>query len=148
MADDLLNKSFNSIADNIEILKRETGLTDADIIRLPGLYELDVGNKTIVEGPWKYAENAENGTTQVSRRGVWNKKIPSVLEAGTPPSHLRQRRRRRRDSKGAGSPERRQSRGSSGLEHGTVAALYPGTINSVVVDKKHIIAANPWGAHY
>ncbi|KAM3441153.1 hypothetical protein NHJ13734_002947 [Beauveria thailandica] len=138
------NKSFNSIADNIEILKRETGLTDADIIRLPGLYELDVGNKTIVEGPWKYAEKARNGTAQVSRRGVRNKKIPSVLEAGTPPSHLRQRRRGRRDGKGAGSPERRQSKWS-GLERWTVAALYPGTINSVVVDKKHIIAANPWG---
>ncbi|OAA41176.1 Protein-arginine deiminase [Beauveria brongniartii RCEF 3172] len=137
------NRSFNSIADNIEILKRETGLTDADIIRLPGLYEVDVSNKTI-EGPWKYAENSNNGTTQVSRRAVRNRKLPSVMEAGTPPSHLQQTQRRRRDSKGAGSLERRQSKWSR-LEHSTVAALYPGTINSVVVDKKHIIAANPWG---
>ncbi|PQK10499.1 hypothetical protein BB8028_0002g08210 [Beauveria bassiana] len=142
----LQNKSASSIADNIKILKRETGLTDADIIRLPGLFELDIGDETIVPSRWKYAENAENGTSQLSsRRGVGNKKILSVLEAGTPPSHLRQSRRRRRGgSKGAGSPGHRRQSGFEN-KNGPVVALYPGTINSVVVDKKQIIAANPWG---
>ncbi|PMB70469.1 Protein-arginine deiminase type-4 [Beauveria bassiana] len=143
----LQNKSADSIADNIEILKRETGLTDADIIRLPGLYQLDVGDQTIVPSRWKYAENAENGTSQVSSRraGVGNKKILSVLEAGTPPSHLRQsQQRRRRGSKGAGSPGHRRESGFEN-KNGPVVALYPGTINSVVVDQKQIIAANPWG---
>ncbi|KAM3498884.1 hypothetical protein MY10362_007820 [Beauveria mimosiformis] len=134
------NKSSSNIDDNIEILKRETGLTDADIIRLPGLYQLEV-EEWNVKDPWKYAEKAGNGTGPVSRRGVKNK-IASVLEAGTPPSQLRQGRRR--DSKGAGGLERRQFSWSE-FEGWPVVSLYPGTINSVVVDKKHIIAANPWG---
>ncbi|KAM3514069.1 hypothetical protein MY11210_002281 [Beauveria gryllotalpidicola] len=125
------NKSSSRIADNIEILKRETGLTDADIIRLPGSYQLQVDDWN-VKDPWKYAKNAD-GTNQISRRGVSNE-IPSVLEAGTPRSQLRHGRQ---DSKGAGSPER-----------WPIAALYPGTISSVVMDKKANHCHEPVAAHH
>lgn len=131
------NKSAAHIAGNIEILKRETGLTDADVIRLPCLYHLEPDPwGRFVSDIWTYEKMAGNETRRMSRRAV-RVKAPNALDAGTPPTKLA-------DGNGA-SIERRQSFSWSEFETWPVLALYPGIINSVVVDRKHIVAPNPWG---
>lgn len=137
------NKSATSIAKNIETLKRETGLTDADIIRLPSLYQLEADSWNVYP-IWKYAASAGNGTAPLSRRALVSVEAPNILQAGTPPSKQGQLGPADRGD-GAPRPERRQTSTWSEFERWPVLALYPGTINSVVVGKNQIIAPNPWG---
>ncbi|OAA72555.1 Protein-arginine deiminase [Cordyceps fumosorosea ARSEF 2679] len=218
------NTTAGYIDRNVEILKRETGLTDEDIIRLPGMYTLDEGYLGVVD-PWVYQETkgAEDagaveekpddaGTTeedagkagasgekedktndaaQITRRRDEDRKTGgglSILDAGTPPGERKakaaamaatnphgaaeapRRLRRRQDDSGrtggglsvldAGTPPSQRKAKAAAMAaakpHGgraerrqeeiyKVGALYPATVNSVVVDDKTIIAPNPWG---
>jgi protein-arginine deiminase len=138
------NSSAAYITRNIDILKHETGLTDADIIRQPCLYQLEYGppEENYVPNVWNYTATAGNDTRQIVRR-TGSIRALNLLDAGTSPGKLGKRPAHRN---GARSLERRQGFNSPELdEEWPVHSLYPATINSVVVDRKHIIAPNPWG---
>lgn len=115
----------DNIDKNIEILKRETGITDAEIIRVPSLYfpayrgfecnnfrQSDTG-----KGSGSASDGSEQGLT--GRPG----RIESIIEA-------------------AGTGDRVPQKRQSGYQ---VAALYPGTINGVVLSDSQYVAPNPWG---
>ncbi|KAM0268534.1 hypothetical protein ACHAQH_009964 [Verticillium albo-atrum] len=119
-------KAAERIHRNIEILKRETGITEAEIFRVPSLfYYVDLD--PFACGNSSSPSQGTNLTTRASRPegGPYSKAV-SILEAATPPSH-----------KGLA---RRQTSFGPG-----VVALYPGTINSVVVADSMVLAPNPWG---
>ncbi|EFY93983.2 protein-arginine deiminase type-4 [Metarhizium robertsii ARSEF 23] len=160
------------IEENINIIKRETGITDAEIIRIPSLYQVYkskvwqyAGNKprtdeeiqTIFSDIWQSGNGKQRrqvhdlvhaqttrrlGEQQGQQLAKDSEKDGSVgwhdaLEAGTPPQELKNYQP---ETATARSLEGRQEQGN-----GPAVALYPGTINSVVLNNKQILAPNPWG---
>ncbi len=153
----LQNACATSIEKNIDIMKRETGITDAEIIRIPSLYQL------YQNGVWKYSSEAggdgldalfgdvfgplegrestaepEEQQPPNSSPGTAEKIILDVLQAGTPPKMREQQPGA--NTTAAATLGRRQDR-----TFGSVVSLYPATINSVVLGNNQILAANPWG---
>lgn len=154
----LQNACATSIEKNIDIVKRETGITDAEIIRIPSLYQIHQS------GVWKYTSEAGAGDLDALIGDVFGplgarestaepeqqqppssfsgnaEKTPllDVLQAGTPPKMREQQPGA--NTTAAGALRRRQDK-----TFGSVVSLYPATINSVVLSKNQILAANPWG---
>ncbi|RXG50608.1 hypothetical protein VDGE_06921 [Verticillium dahliae] len=112
------------IEGNIAILKRETGLTDAEIFRVPAtFYPLD--QDVFACG------NSTRNATLAARENKLPKagpaaRVQSILEAAQPPS-----------AKGL---VRRQTSFDR-----PVTALFPNAINSVVLTDRSVLAPNPWG---
>ncbi|OAQ62639.1 protein-arginine deiminase type-4 [Pochonia chlamydosporia 170] len=120
--------------ENVNIMKRETGITDAEIIRIPSLYE------DYPENSWKYANDkpVAQGKREepiYDQARAQKPKGLNALEAGTPPRDLKHQP----EDAAARSLEGRQE-----ADRGAVT-LYPGAINSVVLGNKQIVAPNPWG---
>ncbi|KAM4058919.1 protein-arginine deiminase (PAD) domain-containing protein [Hirsutella rhossiliensis] len=139
--------SAKEIQRNIDIIKRETGITDREIVRIPALYyyagksrphwncELAEGRN----GNERRDLDAESASGQSSRNSslappeqleaqVANifgemTEIP-VLRAGTPPKPVERRKVAKEDR---------------------VTSFYPSTINSIVLNNKEVLAPNPWG---
>lgn len=118
--------SAAAIQKTIDTVKKETGITDEDIIRVPCLYYYDdksffskkcKGLSLRDEGGSRHGKRRENGRSGGAR-------TLSVLEAGTPPGHLR----RRKES-----------------DDVSVCSLYPNAINSLVLGGTEVVAPNPWG---
>lgn len=155
--DDVLNfPSFSSlqqacakaIEKNIDILKQETGISDAEIIRIPSLFQEYTnqiwnyapeasGNKQRRQNPDRVLGQEIGEFTEQERQeqaaDTSQQDIGSLFldafEASTPPKDVTAR-----------SLNGRQEQAI----HDAVA-LYPATINSVVLGDKQILAANPWG---
>ncbi|KAF4452206.1 hypothetical protein F53441_4946 [Fusarium austroafricanum] len=120
---------------NLNILKRETGITDADIHRVPQAFyyanpgwlcpgkHADGSNLDAVE-PNKAASKAGINFGQKSTPGGPSSKAKSIVEAATPKSTLY---RRATD------------------EATKVVALYPDAVNGLVIGDSKVIAPNPWG---
>lgn len=151
------------VEENINIIKRETGITDAEIIRIPSLYQVfnrevwhyagdksteaeqgrQIHNQTralarntsgkIDEQGQKPAQNAEEDDSVEWRH--------NILEAGTPPELLKNYQQQ------PANVTARSLKGRQGKQQGSgpAVALYPATINSIVLGNKQIIAANPYG---
>ncbi|KAM3547178.1 hypothetical protein MY1884_009684 [Beauveria asiatica] len=148
------NLSAARIAGNIEILKRETGLTDADIIRQPCLYHLEQDPWWATR--WTYAASeapVSNDTRPAGSRRAARAPatarggVPNALAAGTSPGTLQQGGRQPPAGDRAAEVRKLEGRQSPSLpkkaNFGAIA-LYPGTINSVVIGRQ-IIGPNPWG---
>lgn len=151
---------------NLDILKREVGITDDEIFYVPGIFT------NTVTGGWEQAcEDSdddedwdEDDDRIVMRRhrsahssgpaGQAN----SILRAGTPPKVHKLNSNHRRQTNETGDNECDgafeefckkypeycgQDTGDSWLHQ--VVALYPAVINSVVMSDSLILAANPWG---
>ncbi len=139
--DDVLNRANftdiqkycdDNIKANIAILKRETGITDAEIIRVPTLYHPH-NNTLSCRIPF-------NGT-------YWTPPPkPSVQEREDRPVQHGQKYRPLSIIEAAGGPTRPSGmarRGETGPLQ--VSAMYPGCINGVVLSDKEYVAPNPWG---
>lgn len=128
------NFCASSIEKNIDIIKRETGITDAEIFRIPSLYT------THRRRIWQYSggnmkrRQTHDPVPGQEIEGHAIAKIPDILEAGTPPDELDQLANMR-----VRGLVRRADSGDR------AASLYPSTINSVVLSSTQILAANPWG---
>ncbi|KAM0323189.1 hypothetical protein ACHAQA_009039 [Verticillium albo-atrum] len=124
-------KAAGRIERNIEILKAETGLADDEIFRVPSLFyyfnrpAFQCGNSS---APDPGNDQSVNLTARAATRqsGGPSAKAASILEAGTP-------------SGSRGIARRQTSFGDQ------VVALYPGTINNVVLSDSLVLAPNPWG---
>lgn len=126
------------IQHNVDILKRETGLAEKDIFRVPALYH------NYFTGGWKCAANrtdsdgADNSTESLSPRLIAKDRIvggpatqgKSIIQAAM--GHNKHSRLQQRDDS------------ESNLTSKAIA-LYPGTINGVVLTDSLVLAPNPWG---
>ncbi|KAM0286069.1 hypothetical protein ACHAQH_001077 [Verticillium albo-atrum] len=121
-----INKNVaDRIEGNLQTLKRETGLTDDEIFRVPALFYPG-------ERPSFSCGNSTGGNATLAARdptllpGGPAAKARSIVDAARPPS--------------AKDLSRRQT--SFGEQ---VLALYPGTINGAVLTDYSVLAPNPWG---
>ncbi|KAF7557006.1 hypothetical protein G7Z17_g1007 [Cylindrodendrum hubeiense] len=104
------------IENNLKLLKKETGLTDKEIFRVPALFYLING-----DGGW----TCNSTTSSAEERDISGgpvSKVKSILEAAQPPGVAR-----------------RQTFADQ------LVAFYPGAINSVVLTDSLVLAPNPWG---
>lgn len=122
------------IQHNIDILKRETGLEDKDIFRIPALFHSDYTGGFRCGANMTDSDGSGNGTStpQLVAKdfisGGPEQHAKSIVEAATAPGkhHLLQW------DDGSGLTSR-------------VVALYPGAINGVVLTDSLVLAPNPWG---
>lgn len=111
-----------NIKTNVDILKRETGLTDSEIIRVPTLFHPSEGSPSCRST----AQTGSAASSVESSEGHGKRPSLSVFEAG--------------GGEGPAGLARRQAAGTW-----QVAALYPGCINGVVLSGTQYVAPNPWG---
>ncbi|MEJ8632506.1 protein-arginine deiminase domain-containing protein [Streptomyces sp. MS2.AVA.5] len=109
------------IAANLEILKRETGITDAEIVRVPALYTRTPQTHT--------TKNQEPSVPRLTRMG-----------AGTDPVNSRE---------GHGQHERRTENPTTPLTAREAAVMtgsyIPGAVNGLVLTRDHYLAPHQWG---
>ncbi|KAM0351097.1 hypothetical protein ACHAPU_002879 [Fusarium lateritium] len=131
--------SARLIQANLDIIKRETGVTDADIFRVPALFYYPTKSGWLCTGE-ESAPAEDSSTPQKassssgisfkpghgSARGGPGAQAKSILEAGTPKNSLH-----RRDANP--DPEKQ------------VAAFYPGSVNNLVMTNSKVLMPSPWG---
>ncbi|KND89957.1 Protein-arginine deiminase type-1 [Tolypocladium ophioglossoides CBS 100239] len=100
---------------NVDIIKRETGLEDADIIRVPTLFYTE---------SFECSCNGEDDDGDEDNGGTLV--VKDIVEAAGPRSKTRTPRRRK-------------------LQDALFTAFYPGSINGVVLSDTQVLAPNPWG---
>ncbi|KAM5361906.1 hypothetical protein ACJA88_014267 [Fusarium oxysporum] len=128
--------SAQRIEANLNILKRETGITDKDIFRVPMPFYYADSDSWLCPGQKPSDSNAEEDTSKTpqktsSKTGITLKgamgpgyKAKSIVEAGTPKNSLQRR----------------------AVDTATqVLALWPGTVNGLVLPDQKVLAPKPWG---
>ncbi|VUC31630.1 unnamed protein product [Clonostachys rosea] len=105
-----------SIDQNLEILKRETGITEDEIIRIPGTFYY-----ALVD-PWTCLDDLNPNSVKI--KGGPSSKVQSIFDAGTNKDALQ-----------------RRELNVTELQ----SALYPAIINGVVLSDSLVLAPNPWG---
>ncbi|MGX2996764.1 protein-arginine deiminase domain-containing protein [Streptomyces sp. JNUCC 64] len=103
------------IAANLEILKRETGITDAEIVRVPALY----GKYEMPDG----IEASAGGNAGLGRLGAgeWSLASPRLADAADGPAAM------------------------APVELPGVIAALPGAVNGVVLSDSRYLAPRQWG---
>ncbi|KAL6917346.1 hypothetical protein FSST1_008841 [Fusarium sambucinum] len=133
---DAINKnSAQRIQANLDIIKQETGITEEDIHRVPALFYYTESNSWLCAGE-SSSQNAEAASTQpqkaASNSGITMKasqggpsfKAKSILEAATPNKSIHRRV----------------------IDPATqVTALYPDSVNGLVMTDSRVLVPNPWG---
>lgn len=117
-----------NIDKNLEILKRETGITDEEIFRLPALF---YGSELDTPSPPNSTESAK--TSKVARTSDSHghpNPPPNIISIATPPS-----------SSSSSSLKRRQDND----QMDPLWAFYPGIVNGAVLSDAIVLAPNPWG---
>ncbi|KAF4967658.1 hypothetical protein FSARC_4817 [Fusarium sarcochroum] len=120
---------------NLNILKRETGVTEADIHRVPMTFYYNEGSwlcpgqgsnsdDDAAAAPQKDASKSGINFIPGSTPGGPSSKAKSIVEAATPRNSL----------------HRRETDMAS-----KVIALYPGSVNGLVTADSKVLAPNPWG---
>jgi protein-arginine deiminase len=107
---------------NLDILRRETGITDDEIIRIPAIFYAG-GRSPCV--PYDSRSRLTGGPDTDSDDDVQVDAPFSILEAATPVGL--------------------QRRQEPGVEKWRVYAYYPGIINGVVLNSTAVLAPTPWG---
>ncbi|XWX01265.1 hypothetical protein V2A60_009291 [Cordyceps javanica] len=120
---------YDSIKANIDILKRETGITDREIIRVPALFH-PRNNTLRCDPPRNYTYWTPGAPIQEEWKAKGKEQQDprrlSVLEAAGP--------------RPASTIAKRDA-----AEALQVGAFYPGCINGVVLSSTEYLAPNPWG---
>ncbi|KAI6765648.1 hypothetical protein HG530_006718 [Fusarium avenaceum] len=138
--DEINKKAAQRIEANLDILKRETGITNEDIHRVPSLFYFAEGNGWLCPGQKPSTSDEETSSApqkassstgisfkkpeQGSSNGGPAFKAKSIVEAATPKNSL----------------HRREVDTAS-----QVVALYPGSVNGLVMTDSKVLAPNPWG---
>ncbi|KAL4731181.1 hypothetical protein ACLX1H_000142 [Fusarium chlamydosporum] len=123
--------SSQSIEANLEILKRETGITNKDIYRVPALFYYTESESWLCPGeqssqtetqPQKAASSS--GISMKTAPGGPASKAKSIVEAATPKNTV----------------HRRQNEDAT-----RVSALYPASVNNLVMTNSRVLSPSPWG---
>ncbi|KAG5657838.1 hypothetical protein KAF25_007871 [Fusarium avenaceum] len=139
--DEINKKAAQRIEANLDILKRETGITNEDIHRVPSLFYFAEGNGWLCPGQKPSTSDEEETSSapqkassstgisfknpeQGSHNGGPVFKAKSIVEAATPKNSL----------------HRREVDTAS-----QVVALYPGSVNGLVMTDSKVLVPNPWG---
>ncbi|RBR00873.1 hypothetical protein FVER53590_10978 [Fusarium verticillioides] len=134
--DAIQKNSAQRIEANLNILKRETGITDKDIFRVPMLFYYAESDSWLCPGQKPSDSNAEDdfsktpqkasGKTGITMKGAMGPvhKVKSIVEAGTPKNSLQ-----------------RQAVDTASQ----VLALWPGTVNGLVLPDQKVLVPKPWG---
>ncbi|MFJ3441126.1 protein-arginine deiminase domain-containing protein [Streptomyces sp. NPDC086081] len=109
------------IAANLEILKRETGVTDAEIVRVPALYTRDSEAVT--------AEGREVPVPRLSRMGAGSDVVDSLGDFG-------------QQKWLAENPAGRRAAAAGTVE---TSAYVPGAVNGVLLTRDRYLAPRQWG---
>lgn len=102
---------------NLDILKRETGITDDEIIRVAG---------TFYDGTFSCGPLPGDSKKAGVKLSSISSAIPDIVKAATPPDMLKRRETEIPLSEGA-------------------LALWAGIVNGVVLNATTVLAPNPWG---
>ncbi|MCK8438590.1 hypothetical protein G3I77_38065 [Streptomyces sp. D2-8] len=108
------------IAANLEILKRETGVTDEEIVRVPALYTRDSEALT--------SEGQEIPVPRLSRMGAGSDIVNSLGDHG-------------QQKWLAGNPAPRAAAGATV----TTSAYVPGAVNGLLLGRDRYLAPRQWG---
>ncbi|OAA43047.1 arginine deiminase type-3 [Cordyceps fumosorosea ARSEF 2679] len=125
------DSSAQAIQKNIDLIKQDTGITDAEIIRLPALYYPGTG-------PYVHWRCEKKGS-------YWRRDLEARAEQSPPENAEMANILGELDAipvsvDGATAPAQPQRRATS-----QVATLYPGTINGIVLSDSKVLSPNPWG---
>ncbi|KAM3507511.1 hypothetical protein MY10362_001714 [Beauveria mimosiformis] len=124
----------DNIKANIDILKRETGITDQEIIRVPTLYHPAENTlKCVIQ--WNSTWTPGSNYSVQAREEQQPRQRPrpvSVLEAAGV----------RTSSSSSSSDIAQRDNTPATLQ---VSAMYPGCVNGVVLSNTEYAAPNPWG---
>ncbi|KAM5342228.1 hypothetical protein ACJ41O_015259 [Fusarium nematophilum] len=116
--------SADRIQANIDILKRETGITDDDIIRVPSLfYFVGSGNGTSADNGTRPSDDDTLSSGNIARSSENIATPLAIVEAARPPGLVRRQ---------VATPDQ-------------VIAHHPGTVNGLVLTDSQVLAPNPWG---
>ncbi|MER6155477.1 protein-arginine deiminase domain-containing protein [Streptomyces sp. NPDC001868] len=126
------NLATRRIEANLAVLKRETGVTDAEVVRVPALY---------TQGRDQVGESQSGGADETVR-------LPRLTRLGTGaelPEVAReygqqQRLDAPRESQGAASPA-----APAPAPPVMTSAYVPGAVNGVVLSRTHYLAPRQWG---
>ncbi|RDA90580.1 hypothetical protein CP533_2602 [Ophiocordyceps camponoti-saundersi (nom. inval.)] len=155
----LQDYSAQAIDENVDIIKRETGITDAEIIRIPAIFYLNgYENSSTVfdhhcrdfvaeEDNW-IGDRGRGTQGRLVKKSTWTVKSKVKAQderaAGTPRhDDSRQQTGARLET---GDEKDRDARAWEEIKPGpSVSTLYPGSINSIVISDSTVIAPDPWG---
>ncbi|EFZ04203.1 protein-arginine deiminase [Metarhizium robertsii] len=157
----------SNIEKNIDIIKRETGIDDAEIIRIPSLYQV---HKSEI---WQYSHDTH--VTDAETNQPFSEIRPLDDEKQRHQIHNQVRDQditEQQEQQPANDSEQDVSKGLNAIEaatppeylkqqpanvivrelrarqekgNGPATSLYPATINSVVLGNRQVLAPNPWG---
>lgn len=115
------------IAANLETLKRETGVTDAEVVRVPALY----------------TRGTEAEATEEGERG---ERVPRLkrLGAGEVPDAVDEYGQQKRIPR-EGRPGGERAAGPGGQETVMTSAYVPGAVNGVLLGRDRYLAPKQWG---
>lgn len=126
--------SGRMIEKSVDVIKRETGVAEGHIIRIPALFYKEV------KPFWDkkcLAKTEEKDGKMEGRRGANHTRHNSTSKL------VRVQHYAPRNILQAGAPARRQRRGQEPTTQ--LSAFYPATVNSVVLSRSLLAAPNPWG---
>ncbi|KAM5345079.1 hypothetical protein ACJ41O_010941 [Fusarium nematophilum] len=120
---------------NLAIIKRETGITDKDIYRVPAtFYDARVDHWTCAAGAAKL-QDEETPADSADAPGALSAAAPISGGPGSKAQNIIE----------AADPLGLSNAKRQAVPLMQVVAFYPGTINGLVVGEKQVIAPNPWG---
>ncbi|KAF9768425.1 hypothetical protein IL306_014280 [Fusarium sp. DS 682] len=134
--DTIQKQTAQRIEANLNILRRETGITDKDIFRLPMPFYYAESSSWLCPGEQASDSNAVENASQTpgkasSKTGITSKsaggpssKAKSIVEAATPKNSL----------------QRRDTDTST-----QVISLWPSSVNGLVLPDQKVLAPKPWG---
>lgn len=143
--DDVLNRAnFTRIQEHsslmiersLDIIKRETGIAEKHIIRLPALFYY--GTEQFVD-PRCRTDRGNDDEDREEPDDV------GLLFAASNPGRSRHYMLRNVRESGSPPPRRPELGRESDSENRTVSAFFPGTINGIVLSRTEVVAPNPWG---
>lgn len=130
------NYCANNIEESLKVMKQETGITDAEIFRVPALYYTSLPK---CDEPLSVSCDdkllADQGKDEMPR---------SNLEAEDPSVKAKVRRGKDTDI-GEYKDEDEDETEAETEAIVRVSAFYPATINGVLLNRTHYLAPKPWG---
>ncbi|QFR02537.1 hypothetical protein F9278_13790 [Streptomyces phaeolivaceus] len=126
------NLATRRIEANLAVLKRETGVTDAEIVRVPALYTQ--GREMV--GETQSGEDAKTRLPRLTRLGA-GEELPEVA---------REYGQQRRLDEGPASREGMTAASPAAPAPSVMTSAYvPGAVNGVVLSRTHYLAPRQWG---
>ncbi|CAG7565904.1 unnamed protein product [Fusarium equiseti] len=135
---DAINKHCGQrIEANLDILKRETGITDDNIFRVPALFYYTESTSWLCAGQEPSDSSTEGSASQAPRKSSSSSAVKFKTGSGGPAFKAR-------SIVEAATPKNSLTRRETDIAT-QVSGLYPGSVNGLVVTNSKVLAPSPWG---